>query len=175
MPHKRNPTAAMLVHAAALRVPGLVSTVLGALPQEHERAAGAWQAEWGAVPEIFEAAGSAVANAVEILEGLRVFPEAMARNLDGVGGLVQAEVVVVALAERMSRAQARDLVEAAVARSLDEKRPLRDVLVATPEVAEHLDPGRLDALLDPRASLGAAPDFIRRALAAHRNAASGDP
>jgi 3-carboxy-cis,cis-muconate cycloisomerase len=175
MPHKRNPTAATLVRAAALRVPGLVSTVLGALPQEHERAAGAWQAEWGTVPEIFEAAGSAVANAVEILEGLRVFPEAMARNLDGVGGLVQAERVAVALAETMSRSEARDLVEAAVARSLDEKRPLHDVLAATPAVAERLDPQKLDALLDPRASLGAAPDFVRRALAAHRATPSGEP
>jgi 3-carboxy-cis,cis-muconate cycloisomerase len=175
MPHKRNPTAAMLVRAAAIRVPGLVATILGALPQEHERAAGAWQAEWATIPEIFEAAGSAVANAVEILEGLRVFPEAMARNLDGVGGLVQAERVVVALAGTLSRSKARDLVEAAVARSLREKRPLRDVLVATPAVAERLDPAALDALLDPRASLGAAPDFIRRALAAHREALSGDP
>jgi 3-carboxy-cis,cis-muconate cycloisomerase len=81
----------------------------------------------------------------------------------------------VALAGTLSRSKARDLVETAVARSLREKRPLRDVLVATPAVAERLDPAALDALLDPRASLGAAPDFIRRALAAHRKALSGDP
>lgn len=175
MPHKRNPTACMLVRAAALRVPGLVATVLSALPQEHERAAGAWQAEWSTVPEIFEAAGGAVANAVEILEGLRVFPEAMARNLDRIGGLVQAEHVAVALSATMGRSEARALVEDAVARSLDGGRPLREILAATPAVAEQLEPGTLGALLDPGASLGAAPHFIRRALAAHRDAISGEP
>ena len=46
MPHKRNPVGAVAVIACAQRAPGLVATILGAMGQEHERAAGAWQAEW---------------------------------------------------------------------------------------------------------------------------------
>ena len=47
MPHKHNPVAAVSVLACAKRTPGLVATILAAMEQEHERAAGAWQAEWG--------------------------------------------------------------------------------------------------------------------------------
>src|SRR5918912_967039 len=46
MAHKRNPVASVSVLACAHRVPPLVATMLSAMPQEHERAAGRWQAEW---------------------------------------------------------------------------------------------------------------------------------
>ena len=40
MPHKRNPVGCATVLAAATRMPALASTLLSALPQEHERALG---------------------------------------------------------------------------------------------------------------------------------------
>ncbi|MGD7217334.1 3-carboxy-cis,cis-muconate cycloisomerase, partial [Ralstonia pseudosolanacearum] len=45
MPHKRNPVGCATVLAAATRMPGLAATLLAALPQEHERAHGGWQAQ----------------------------------------------------------------------------------------------------------------------------------
>ena len=54
MPQKRNPVAASLALAAAVRAPGLVSTMLAAMPQEHERGLGGWQAEWDTLPELIE-------------------------------------------------------------------------------------------------------------------------
>ena len=41
MPHKRNPVGAVRARACALRVPPLAALLLGAMAQEHERAAGA--------------------------------------------------------------------------------------------------------------------------------------
>ena len=52
MPHKRNPVRAAVALAAAVRAPGLVATMLSAMPQEHERGLGGWQAEWDALPEL---------------------------------------------------------------------------------------------------------------------------
>jgi 3-carboxy-cis,cis-muconate cycloisomerase len=46
MPHKRNPVAAISARACARQAPGLVATLLASMEQEHERAAGAWHAEW---------------------------------------------------------------------------------------------------------------------------------
>ena len=46
MPQKRNPVRAVLVLAAAGRVPALVASMLSAMPQEHERGAGGWHVEW---------------------------------------------------------------------------------------------------------------------------------
>ena len=63
MPHKRNPVGAVVVVACAQRAPGLVATILAAMVQEHERAAGAWQSEWEPLLELLRLAGSAAATA----------------------------------------------------------------------------------------------------------------
>ena len=45
MPHKRNPVECAGVIAAHARMPGLVVTMLHAMPQEHDRGLGLWHAE----------------------------------------------------------------------------------------------------------------------------------
>jgi 3-carboxy-cis,cis-muconate cycloisomerase len=77
MAHKQNPVAAVSVLACTKRVPGLVATMLAAMEQEHERAAGAWQAEWGTVTELLRLTGSAAAWARDLLEHLDVDGAAM--------------------------------------------------------------------------------------------------
>jgi len=77
MPHKRNPVAAVSVLACARRTPGLVATMLAAMEQEHERAAGAWQAEWGTLTDLLRLTGSAAAWARDLLEHLEVDAVAM--------------------------------------------------------------------------------------------------
>jgi 3-carboxy-cis,cis-muconate cycloisomerase len=81
MPHKHNPIAAISARAAAHRAPGLVATLLASMEQEHERAAGAWQAEWPALDELLAATGEACARARESLERLVVDPDRMRANL----------------------------------------------------------------------------------------------
>jgi len=72
MGHKRNPVAAVSVLACTRRAPGLVATVLAGMEQEHERAAGAWQAEAGTFTELLRLTGSAAAWARDLLEHLEV-------------------------------------------------------------------------------------------------------
>jgi 3-carboxy-cis,cis-muconate cycloisomerase len=85
MTHKRNPVAAVSVLACARRVPGLVVTILACMEQEHERAAGAWQAEWGTLSELLSLTGSAAAWGRELLDGLEVDPARMRENLARMG------------------------------------------------------------------------------------------
>jgi 3-carboxy-cis,cis-muconate cycloisomerase len=77
MAHKRNPVAAVSALACTRRVPGLVATMLAAMEQEHERAAGAWQAEWGTLTDLLRLTGSAVAWVRDLLEHLEVDAAAM--------------------------------------------------------------------------------------------------
>ncbi len=77
MAHKHNPVAAVSVLACTRRIPGLVATQLAAMEQEHERAAGAWQAEWGTLTDLLRLAGSAAAWARDLLEHLEVDAAAM--------------------------------------------------------------------------------------------------
>ena len=87
MPHKRNPTAAVTAVAAARRTPGLVATMLAAMPGEQERAAGAWQAEAETLSELLRFTGVGVAAVRRSLEGLEVFPDRMRANLEVDGDL----------------------------------------------------------------------------------------
>jgi 3-carboxy-cis,cis-muconate cycloisomerase len=81
MAHKRNPVASVSVLACTRRVPGLVATMFAAMEQEHERAAGAWQAEWGTMTELLRLTGSATAWARDLLEHLQV-DAALAGDVD---------------------------------------------------------------------------------------------
>jgi 3-carboxy-cis,cis-muconate cycloisomerase len=82
MAHKRNPVAAISARAAARQAPGLVATLLASMEHEHERAAGAWHAEWPALRGLLTFAGSAAAWLRDCLENLEVDVERMRANLD---------------------------------------------------------------------------------------------
>ncbi|ANZ41782.1 hypothetical protein BBK82_43450 [Lentzea guizhouensis] len=81
MPHKRNPVLAVLVNSASLRAPGLGAQLhLCAARAVDERPDGAWHAEWPALLGLVELTVVAASQAAELAEGLRVFPEVMARR-----------------------------------------------------------------------------------------------
>ena len=87
MAHKRNPVAAVSAVACAERVPPLVATMFGAMAQEHERAAGRWQAEWGTMTDLLKLTGSAAAWTADLLDRLEVDAARMRANLgDAAGG-----------------------------------------------------------------------------------------
>ena len=81
MAHKHNPVVAVSTLACVRRTPGLVATMLAAMEQEHQRAAGAWQAEWGTLTSLLGLTASAAAWASEMLAGLQIDTERMAVNL----------------------------------------------------------------------------------------------
>lgn len=114
MPHKRNPTACALTLAAAKRVPGLLADFVAGMVQEHERAAGGWQAEWPLVYGIVQSAGVALESMVEVAEGLTVDVARMRANLDSTRGAVFAERAVMMLAPELGREAARRQVEEAL-------------------------------------------------------------
>ncbi len=166
MPHKRNPVACAAVLACAARVPGLVATLLAAMPQEHERGLGLWPAEWETIPEIFRLAACALTRSIEIAEGLEVDAARMAANLDARLGLTQSEAVVIALTGKLGRSAAHSLLESAAQEAAAKGKHLSVVLKSMPEVTAHLNDAQIDRLLDPREYLGSAARFIHQALEA---------
>jgi 3-carboxy-cis,cis-muconate cycloisomerase len=144
MPHKRNPTACTLVLASAKRVPGLLADFVAAMVQEHERAAGGWQAEWPIVYGIVQSAGVALENMVELAGGLTVDVDRMRANIERTRGAVFAERAVLILAPDLGREAARRKVEAA----------LQDTGM----------PPDLPGLRTPEEYLGSAEEFRRRLL-----------
>jgi 3-carboxy-cis,cis-muconate cycloisomerase len=168
MPHKRNPLGAAVALAAAARAPGLVATVLGAMPQEHERALGGWQAEWQALPELVLAASGAARAVADVLETLVVDPARMRANLESTGGLVMAEAASMALAPHVGLPEARALVEAACRRAAEGGRTLAEALSADATVKRYVGAAEIARRLQPDAYLGAALTFVERALSRWR-------
>ena len=165
MPHKRNPVAAATALAAATMAPNLAATIFAAQVQDHERSAGPWQAEWPTLPSLLLVTSGALAAIVDIAEGLQVDVARMRVNLDATGGLIMAEAVTMALAEKIGKSEAHHLVEAASKKAVTEKKGLREVLTKDPKVTAHVSADRLAKLFEPMAYQGASQALIDRLLA----------
>ncbi|MES2168857.1 MAG: 3-carboxy-cis,cis-muconate cycloisomerase [Pseudomonadota bacterium] len=165
MPHKRNPVAAARVLAAATMAPNLAATIMAAQVQDHERSAGPWHAEWPTLPTLQLVTSGALEAIAEIAEGLQVDPERMRANLDMTQGLVMAEAVSMALAEKVGKSEAHHIVEAASRRAIETRRHLRDVLAEDTRVTTHISTDTLEGLFDPMAYQGVAQTLIDRLLA----------
>jgi 3-carboxy-cis,cis-muconate cycloisomerase len=164
MPHKHNPVGAAAMLAVATRVPSLVATVLAAMPQEHERGLGGWQAEWDSLPEICLLTSGALTRAVQVIQGLEVDGARMRANVDATLGVALAEPVALALARHMDRTAAHQLLGRACERAVKERKSLRETLLREPEVTTHLSAAEIDRLCDPAAYLGLADVWIERVL-----------
>lgn len=172
MPHKRNPVACAAVLSAATRVPGLVGTMLAAMPQEHERGLGGWHAEWETLPEIVSLVGGAAHTVAALAPRLDVDAERMRQNLDETHGLIFAEAVSMALAKKIGKAKAHDVVEAACNTSRKDGRHLRDVVDDEPSINKHFSMEEIDALFDAQNYLGLAEEFVDRVVEASKKSAT---
>src|ERR1700682_1663740 len=165
LPHKRNPVAAATALAAETMAPNLVATIFAAQVQDHERSAGPWQAEWPTLPSLVLVTSGALAAIVDIAEGLEVDAARMRVNLDATGGLIMAEAVTMALAEKIGKSGAHHLVEAASKKAVTGKNGLREVLDKDPGVIAHLSADKRAKLFEPMAYQGASQALIDRLLA----------
>lgn len=167
MPHKRNPVSAAVLIGAATRAPGLVATMFSAMPQEHERSLGLWHAEWDTLPELCCLVSGALQQALLVVPGLEVDAARMRANLELTQGLVLAEAVSIALAQKIGRDAAHHLIEQCCKQAVREGAHLRAVLGANAEVSAQLSAAELDSLLDAAHYLGQARRWVERAVAEH--------
>jgi 3-carboxy-cis,cis-muconate cycloisomerase len=165
MPQKRNPIASEYVLAAARGVNALVPLMLGAMPQDHERATGPWQAEQLALPQACVLTAGALQHAIQIAEGMVVDTERMRRNLDATGGLIMAESIMMALAPKLGRGAAHDLVEHACAKAIEQHRRLVDVLREEAALTGKIDETTLARIADPSHYVGECLAVIARVQA----------
>lgn len=157
IPHKRNPVTCAAIRANAHRVPFLVATMMAGLPQENERSAGLWHAEWPTLSEIALLTGGAVEHTIDLLTHLEIDKTRMLANLELTNGLIYAETVSLALATTMGKAAAHALVEEACNKAVKEGRRLKAVLA---EQDLSLSESELDELFKPENSLGNSLEII---------------
>jgi 3-carboxy-cis,cis-muconate cycloisomerase len=113
MPNKNNPVAAVAILGCARQAGGLLATLVASAEQEHQRAAGAWHAEWQPFSHLLQLAVSAAAWTRDLLANLTIDTGRMTANLAATGGLPMAERVTALLRDSLGAPQAHDLVAAA--------------------------------------------------------------
>jgi adenylosuccinate lyase len=171
MPHKRNPVLtenltglARVVRAAAL--PALENITLW-----HERDISHSSVERTILPDACIALDFMLHRAAGVVEGLVVYPEAMAANLARLGGLHFSQRAMLALTQKgIAREDAYRQVQAAAmhvweGRAAGQDTTLLDALSADPEVAGHLSADDLKAVFDPGVYTRHAGGIVERALA----------
>ena len=169
MPHKQNPVAAISARACARRAPGLVATLLGAMEQEHERAAGAWHSEWPTLTDLLVTVGSAASWLAESLRGLRPDPARMAATVAAAAEGSLAGALADALTPSLGRGAAHDAAAEAARTARETGRTLAEVVAARDDV----DAAAVLAAAAPE--VGEAGAQVDAALAEHESLVEGAP
>ncbi len=170
MAHKRNPRAAEFAESVARLGRQRAMGMAEIMGQEHDRCGGTWIAEWMLVPETFLLTSGALAWAIDLVGRLEVHEERMRANIDLTHGLALTERYTLALAKRMSKFEARRILDRACEATLARKRPLAEILAGMPEVTAVMDKQEIEALSDPRTYVGAAPRIVDNVLQAAEKA-----
>jgi adenylosuccinate lyase len=160
MPQKVNPMTCEAVFAASTILKAQAGLGLDAMLQEHERDMGLWQVEWEFLPEMFMLAGGILHHMKEVLGGLQVREENMARNLERSEGLIMAEAVMGKIARKLGRQEAHEIVYDVAMRSFESGERFGEALKSNEALKGVIEPSEIDELLDPSAYVGLCEHFV---------------
>jgi len=113
MPHKRNPIISERITGLSRVVRGAVVPSLENIALWHERDISHSSVERVILPDTTTALDYILDLSIKVLDGMRVFPERMRRNLDLSGGLIMAEALMLELGKQIGRQRAHDAVSPA--------------------------------------------------------------
>ena len=166
MPQKANPVLCEAILASNKLTRQQVSLAYESLVADFERAGNsAWHIEWAFVPQSFTHCSTALEHTLELVRGLRIFPEAMERNLNLSQGAVVAEHLVVAIADRVGRAHAHDVVYDCCREALEKGMPLADVAKKNSTINSVIPEEQIQWYVAPENYLGATLQFVDRVVA----------
>ena len=149
MPHKRNPVLTENLTGLARVVRSAVTPALENVALWHERDISHSSVERMIGPDSTVTLDFALNRMAGVIERLLVYPEAMQKNLDMLGGLVHSQRVLLGLTQAgMSREDSYKAVQRNAMKVWTEDKDFLSELKADPEVSKHIPANDLDALFD---------------------------
>ena len=149
MPHKRNPVACEQICGLARVVRANAQAAFENVALWHERDISHSSVERVILPDSTILVDYLLVRTAEVLEGLRVFPERMRRNLEATRGVIFSQQVLLALARKgATREAAYRLVQRHAMRAWEEGTDFKALLLADPEVAGCLTPADIENCFD---------------------------
>lgn len=165
MPQKRNPMLCEAILTLARLTRHHATLSVDAMLHDFERDWSSVQLEWELVPEMCIMTHGALSMTSRVLSSLAVHPERMLGNLHLSGGQLVAERVMFALADRLGRQKAHDIVHEISMATFNAQTSFGEALKTHPIVSSRLDVKEIEALLDPTTYTGLAAEFVDRVLA----------
>jgi 3-carboxy-cis,cis-muconate cycloisomerase len=157
MPHKRNPVGCALILSNATRISGLVSTIISVLPQENERSAGLWHAEWETLTQIMALTGGSMEKSIDLIENLEVDKQRMLQNIELTQGLIYAERVSLELSKSIGKMQAYESVQKACRIAIKDQKHLKLVVLDMHPQLENID-----ELFKPEKAIGNSIKWVEK-------------
>ena len=149
MPHKRNPVICERICGLArlLRANSLVALENVAL--WHERDISHSSVERVIFPDSTLALDYMLNKFIEVVSGMKVYPDNMLANLAKTRGLIFSQRVLIALMNKgLERTKAYDLVQIAAMQTWKGTDNFKDNLLSLPEAAKYLSVKELDKIFD---------------------------
>jgi adenylosuccinate lyase len=164
MPHKRNPIVCERICGLARLLRAYAATGFENVALWHERDISHSSVERITLGDACILLDYMLDRMAWVIDGMRVNPERMTRNLDSSLGLVHSQSILTALLATgsLQREQAYELVQRNAMAAWDEDRPLVELLKSDPEVTAHLNPDEIEACFDPARYLEHASDIFDR-------------
>jgi adenylosuccinate lyase len=149
MPHKRNPVLTENLTGLARLVRSAVIPALENVALWHERDISHSSVERAIAPDTTVHLDFALARLTTVIDGLVVYPDAMQRNLDRLGGLIHSQRVMLALTQKgASRETAYTMVQRNAMPVWRGEGRFLDLLKADPEVTALISDAELESLFD---------------------------
>lgn len=149
MPHKRNPVLTENLTGLARIVRAAVIPALENVALWHERDISHSSVERMFGPDATITLDFALTRLASVMENLLIYPEAMQKNLDQLGGLVHSQQVLLALTQKgCSREDAYIYVQRNAMRVWQEGKSYLPLLKEDSDIAEFLTADELEALFD---------------------------
>lgn len=169
MPHKRNPTSSENIAGLSRALRYNAAMMTEAMLQEHERDGIAWKTEWKALPECCLIAGALLLQSRNLFAGLRVDADAMAANLNKMGGYLLSERVMLELGKKIGKDHAHEWIYEASMHGIENKLDFKTAISKHPKIVEVLSDAEITDYTDPINYLGQTGASIDRTLAIQKS------
>lgn len=149
MPHKRNPVICERICGLARLLRGNAQVALENVSLWHERDISHSSVERIIFPDSTLALDYMLNKFIQVVSGLKVYPDNMLVNLAKTRGLIFSQRVLIALMNKgLARNRAYDLVQKAAMATWKGTGNFKDNLLLIPEAAKYLSAKELDKLFD---------------------------
>jgi adenylosuccinate lyase len=150
MPHKRNPILTENLTGLARLLRGYALSALEDVPLWHERDISHSSVERMIGPDATVVFDFMLHRFAGLMESLRVYPEAMQRNLGLLGGVVNSQRLLLELARRgLDRQAAYVIVQRSAMRFFEEGTDFKRALLGDAELLQIMPPADIEACFTP--------------------------